>query len=255
VQYTNKGILKYEKLFGYGFVSTGGVATTDQVFKKVDWKSGMEVLDVGCGIGGGNFYMAKKFGVNVLGIDLSVNMIAIAIERSVTGGYETEGKTVTFEISDCTTREFPKESFDVVYSRDTILHVNDKPELFKRMYEWLKPGGHVLITDYCRAEGEPSPGFAAYIKQRGYDLHPVKEYGKMLEAAGFSEVHAEDTTESMFLPSLQKELKLAESNKSEFLKEFTQEDYDELIGGWKDKIERASAGEQRWGMFHGRKLP
>ncbi len=41
----------------------------------------LQVLDVGCGIGGGNFYMARDFGVDVLGIDLSQNMLAIAHER------------------------------------------------------------------------------------------------------------------------------------------------------------------------------
>ena len=33
---------------------------------------------------------------------------------------------VQFEVSDATKREFEKESFDVVYSRDTILHIKDK---------------------------------------------------------------------------------------------------------------------------------
>uniref|UniRef100_A0A4W5KD42 phosphoethanolamine N-methyltransferase n=1 Tax=Hucho hucho TaxID=62062 RepID=A0A4W5KD42_9TELE len=46
-------------------------------------KPGKKVLDVGCGIGGGNFYMAKAFGVEVLGLDLSVNMVDIAIERAM----------------------------------------------------------------------------------------------------------------------------------------------------------------------------
>ena len=41
-----------------------------------------KVLDVGCGIGGGDFYMAEKYGVYVHGIDLSVNMVLIALERA-----------------------------------------------------------------------------------------------------------------------------------------------------------------------------
>ena len=58
----------------------------------------------------------------------------------------------------------------------------------------LKPGGQLLISDYCRAAAAPSPGFAAYISQRGYDLHPVADYGAMLQAAGFVDVQAEDRT-------------------------------------------------------------
>ena len=59
---------------------------------------------------------------------------------------------------------------------------------------FLKPGGRLLISDYCRAEGEASSGFAAYIKQRGYDLHSVAAYSTMLEAAGFESVAGEDRT-------------------------------------------------------------
>ena len=40
------------------------------------------VLDVGCGIGGGDFYMASKYGAFVHGIDLSVNMVTTALERA-----------------------------------------------------------------------------------------------------------------------------------------------------------------------------
>ena len=158
---------------------------------------------------------------------------------------------VTFEIADITSCELTAESYDVVYSRDTILHIHDKPALFKRysflttyaagdlmssrhltersrammhialqllhhgqhtcidthsynltklgscccrFLKVLKPGGRLLISDYCKAPGQPSEDFAAYIKQRGYDLHSVEEYGRMLQGAGFAAVKAEDRT-------------------------------------------------------------
>jgi ubiquinone/menaquinone biosynthesis C-methylase UbiE len=36
-----------------------------------------------CCAGGGDFYMAAKFGVFVHGVDLSVNMVTTALERTV----------------------------------------------------------------------------------------------------------------------------------------------------------------------------
>ena len=37
-----------------------------------------QVLDIGCGTGGSAFYMARNYGVDVYGFDLSTNMIGIA---------------------------------------------------------------------------------------------------------------------------------------------------------------------------------
>ena len=45
-------------------------------------KSNERVLDVGCGIGGGDFLMAAKYDVFCHGVDLSVNMVLLALERA-----------------------------------------------------------------------------------------------------------------------------------------------------------------------------
>ncbi|XP_006655550.1 LOW QUALITY PROTEIN: phosphoethanolamine N-methyltransferase 1-like [Oryza brachyantha] len=243
VQYKTSGILRYERVFGEGFVSTGGIETTKEFVEKLDLKPGHKVLDVGCGIGGGDFYMAENYDAHVLGIDLSINMVSFAIERAI--GRKC---SVEFEVADCTTKSYQPNTFDVIYSRDTILHIHDKPALFRSFFKWLKPGGKVLISDYCRSPGKPSEEFAAYIKQRGYDLHDVKTYGKMLEDAGFHHVTAEDRTDQ-FLRVLQRELAEVEKNKDAFLADFTQEDYDDIVNGWNAKLKRSSAGEQKWGLF------
>ncbi|KAL4633058.1 hypothetical protein ACB092_04G093800 [Castanea dentata] len=243
VQYKSSGILRYERVFGQGFVSTGGIDTTKEFVQKLELKPGQKVLDVGCGIGGGDFYMANNFHVDVVGIDLSINMVSFALERAI--GLSC---SVEFEVADCTKKTYPENSFDVIYSRDTILHIQDKPALFRSFYKWLKPGGKVLISDYCKNAGTPSLEFAEYIKQRGYDLHDVKSYGQMLCDAGFTDVSAEDRTEQ-FIQVLQRELNAVEKDKDAFIEDFSEEDYNDIVGGWKAKLIRTSTGEQRWGLF------
>ncbi|KAK9800739.1 hypothetical protein WJX73_003088 [Symbiochloris irregularis] len=244
-QYNTNGILRYERIFGEGFVSTGGLATTEEFVKQLDLQPGQRVLDVGCGIGGGDFYMASKYGAFVHGVDLSVNMVLIALERAST---HNVGHKVSFDIADVTTCEVRDGSYDVIYSRDTILHIQDKPTLFKRFLRMLKPGGKLLISDYCRSPKAPSPGFAAYIKQRGYDLHSVKDYGSMLEGAGFVEVQAEDRT-WQFKECLAQEKQKALQEQAAFVKEFSQDDFNHLMQGWEDKLARVAEGEQCWGLF------
>lgn len=89
---------------------------------KLELKPDQKVLDVGCGIGGGDFYMAENFDVEVVGIDLSVNMVSLALERAI--GRKC---SVEFEVADCTKKMYPDNSFDVIYSRDTILHIQVNP--------------------------------------------------------------------------------------------------------------------------------
>lgn len=243
VQYKCDGILRYERVFGQGYVSTGGIDTTKEFVAKLDLKAGQKVLDVGCGIGGGDFYMAENFDVHVVAIDLSINMISFALERAI--GLKC---AVEFEVADCTKKIYPDNTFDVIYSRDTILHIQDKPALFRSFYKWLKPGGKVLISDYCKSAGTPSLEFAEYIKQRGYDLHDVKAYGQMLRDAGFEDVIAEDRTDQ-FIQVLQRELNSVENDKNAFVHDFSEEDYNDIVDGWKSKLARSTSGEQKWGLF------
>ncbi|XP_031608597.1 phosphoethanolamine methyltransferase isoform X2 [Oreochromis aureus] len=244
-QYTKRGILRYEKMFGAGYVSTGGPSTTKEFVDLLNLKPGQKVLDVGCGIGGGDFYMAKAFGVEVLGLDLSDNMVDIAIERAKVENVPS----VRFEVADATKRTFPEDSFDVIYSRDTILHIDDKLALFKHFHSWLKPGGQLLISDYCCGKKPWTPAFEAYVKQRGYVLYTPSEYGKFIQEAGFSKVRAEDRT-AQFIEVIKTELQRAEAIKDEFIKEFSEEDYFAIVNGWKEKLERSNSGDQRWGLFH-----
>ena len=88
-------------------------------------------------------------------------------------------------------------------SRDTILHIADKEELFRKFLYTLKPGGKLMISDYCHGDKvahfkhpkyDPIYGqvhsqqFKDYVAQRGYKLETVKGYGDVLKKAGFKDV-------------------------------------------------------------------
>jgi len=256
-QYSMNGILRYEKIFGPGFVSTGGKETTENFVSKMNLKEGEKVLDVGCGIGGGDFYMAKKYAVTVHGMDLSANMISIAMERqlNILAQGDRSAAKVVFELSDATERVFRSNSFHAIYSRDTILHIQDKASLFASFYTWTKPGGRLLISDYCCGQEDRSlwsEHFTQYVKQRGYQLHTVQEYGKILEGAGYCDVEAIDVTDYL-VERCEEELKRIQPLQPEFVKEFSQADYDYLVEGWKSKIARCLQGDQRWGLFIAKK--
>ena len=54
----------------------GGFAATDELLSLCHIENAKEVLNVGCGIGVGVAYIARKFGCQVVGVDISEKMIA-----------------------------------------------------------------------------------------------------------------------------------------------------------------------------------
>src|SRR5690349_2457802 len=151
-QYSRTGILRYEKIFGDGYISTGGPETTDYLCSKLGdvLRPGVRVLDVGNGIGGAAFHLARTYGAEVTGIDLSPEMDAIARERA---RQADTPKPVTILLGDVLTMPF-QGKFDVIWSRDALMHIPDKPRLFSRLYDLLDPGGRLIVTDYARGAGD-----------------------------------------------------------------------------------------------------
>jgi len=247
-QYKLNGILRYEKIFGRGFISTGGVTTTKEIVSKLNLKAGEKVLSVGCGIGGGELYMKQQYGANVHGIDLSKNMLSVARLRAA----EANVDDIQFEFANVLIKDFPAASFDVIYSRDCIIHIREKKELFERFFRWLKPGGRLMISDYtCCTDEKKTEEFWAYLADRKYDLRPIDEYLAFITAAGF-EATATDMSQ-WFTDILNMELEAFDLMKEDFLKHHSEKDYSDIVDGWKVKLVRCQDGTQQWSLFEGTK--
>jgi len=196
--------------------------------------------------------MAKNFGVQVYGYDLSVNMINIANDLRHCEPANVK-HAVQFYVEDATLMDYPDQFYDMVYSRDTILHIKDKKALFEMFYRTLKPGGKLVITDYCHGDKpKHSQHFVDYVASRGYHLHTVQEYGKIIESAGFVDVKATNMTPG-FIDILKGEVTEFSKKKQAIIEEFSQKDFDYIVTGWNDKIKRCSDGDQAWGYFVAKK--
>ena len=245
-QYTRNGILRYEKVFGDGYISTGGHSTTEYLISKIEpaLKRGARVLDVGSGIGGAAFHLARKYGCIVTGIDLSPEMVNIALDRAKEADDLNGVQTI---LGDVLTESFP-EAFDVIWSRDALMHIPDKTRLFKRLYDLNAPGGRLVITDYARGTTDGSPEFQAYIKSTGYHVVDPASYGQLIEGAGYKEVQAEDATDR-FVSILERELDFLATNRADFLESFSEDDLNYLVARWQMKVGFCKAGDMKWGIY------
>jgi phosphoethanolamine N-methyltransferase len=245
-QYSRTSILRYEKIFGEGYISTGGHATTEDLCARLGpaLRPGARVLDVGSGIGGAAFHLARAYGARVTGIDLAEEMVAIARENATRSGMD---QSVDFLLGDVLETSFA-EPFDIAWSRDAFMHIRDKPRLFSRLHQLLAPGGRLVITDYARGRTPGSPEFEGYIAKTGYHVIEPQVYGQLLRAAGFTDVVVDDATDQ-FVAILQGEMDRLVANRSEFLASFTEEDLNYLVERWAMKVRFCRAGDMKWGIF------
>jgi phosphoethanolamine N-methyltransferase len=245
-QYSRTGILRYEMIFGDGYVSTGGHETTEYLCAKLagSLKRGARVLDVGSGIGGSAFHLARTYGVAVTGIDLSPEMVAIAQDRQ---RHWAGGDSVTFLLEDVLDVSVD-HPFEIVWSRDALMHIHDKPRLFRRLHDLLADGGRLAITDYARGKRPGPAEFEEYVEQTGYHLTDPASYGKLLEDAGFAEVVVEDAT-GRFVDILRRESDRLLDRREQFLGSFSEQDLNYLVERWAMKVDFCVAGAMKWGNY------
>nr|XP_027230993.1 phosphoethanolamine N-methyltransferase 3-like isoform X1 [Penaeus vannamei] len=251
IRYSEAFILKLEWLLGHTWVSTGGESTTREFCRQLGLRPGQRVLDVGCGSGGSAFFMSRLYGVHVHGVDISSNMIDLAVQRQ-THLRRAQRKRLQFEMRDILDADYGDCSFDVIYSRNSVLHITNKEELFAKLYRWLKPSGTLFVTDYCLGPAPTSRPFADYMAKSSMSLVTVRDYGRVVTRAGFSLIARDLGNE--FDRIQQNELDAFIPTQEAFAQEYSQEEFEGMVTVATNKLTWIRTRQLTWASFVGRKL-
>jgi SAM-dependent methyltransferase len=137
-------------MWGEGFLSPGGPEEVAEMVAGIDL-TGKRVLDVGSGLGGVDILLATKHGAaEVIGIDVEQQLVEAA-RTLISAKCLTE--RVTFQLGEGGPLPFPDASFDVVFSKDAMVHIEDKAALYAEVLRVLRPGGWFTAADWLWAEG------------------------------------------------------------------------------------------------------
>ena len=100
---------------------------------------GLRVVDLGCGFGWFCRWAREHGAAEVLGIDLSENMLARA--RA-----DTTGSAITYRRADIEHVELPEGAYDVAYSSLALHYIENLAGLLATVYRALVPGGHFVFS-------------------------------------------------------------------------------------------------------------
>lgn len=161
-------------------------AKCDLVAHKLGLKSGMRVLDVGCGWGAFVCNAVRNYGVEAVGITLSKEQADYARRRADDEGL---GDRVEIRIQDY--RDVHDGPFDAIASIGMSEHVGQAmlSTYSQELFALLRPGGRLLNHAISRRPG-PSEGFSRtsfidrYVFPDG-ELQPMATMVEAMEKVGF----------------------------------------------------------------------
>jgi ubiquinone/menaquinone biosynthesis C-methylase UbiE len=162
---------------------TGGREATIEFAAQIDITPDMQLLDIGCGIGGPSRYFAEAHGCRVTGVDLTEDYVRTAEALARRVGL---GDRVSYRQASALALPFAPATFDGAYMIHAGMNIQDKPALFAEARRVLKTGGVFAIYDVMRAgEGELRfPVHWAASPEMSFVVGAA-EYRRALEAAGF----------------------------------------------------------------------
>lgn len=162
-------------------------------FGRLGLGAGRRALEVACGSGGVTCEMARRTGAACVGVDVNPHGVEAARLRAERDGLAA---LVSFERADAgRALPFPDASFDAIFCNDSINHLPDRPAVLRDWRRLLRPGGRLLFTDPIVVTGQLTGDEMRARSSVGFFLFtPAGANERMLEAAGFTLLDAQDVT-------------------------------------------------------------
>lgn len=246
-EYDDSMLALLQILWGDGFLSPGG---SEEIARLLEGSSiaGCRVLDIGCGLGAIDELLVREHGAgSVVGVDIDPRLIEqmrVRMQRAGlsdrVAGRRVDGGALPFDAA----------SFDVVFSKDSLVQIPDKPAIFAEILRILRPGGRFIASDWLRGgSGAYSPEMMEFFRLEGiaYNMASLEESAAALRTAGFRDVQIRDR-HAWYLPLAQRELNSMEGTLGSLIvSRIGEERARYFIDDWRQMVLVLERGELRPG--------
>jgi tocopherol O-methyltransferase len=154
-----------------------------EVWRAASHLSG-EVLDVGCGLGGGSLFWAQKFGAHVTAVTCVPAHAKLVEEFAASAGVASKVRPLVADVLELQGRNY----FDAAVAVDSSCHL-PRREWFGRLSALLRPGGRVYISDCFLGRREYEESFNRYWHAQ---IGTISEYLAAAREAGLQPDFIED---------------------------------------------------------------
>jgi ubiquinone/menaquinone biosynthesis C-methylase UbiE len=158
------------------------------------------LLEVGCGNGVAAIFLSQKYGCDIVGIDSSERMIALAAQQAEAEGLAHKAE---FLVADAVNLPFPDSMFDTIICEAVFSTLVDKESAAKEFRRVLRSGGKLLILDFvlrkevtkelqsqvsfipCLARTRHLEGYIRLFEQVGFQNSYIEDYPQEVKKTGW----------------------------------------------------------------------
>lgn len=217
------------------------------------------VLDAGCGVGGSSVYLAKEIGCRVTGITVVPKQVIKATKYAQNQG--VDDKVVFLERNYLDTK-LPSESFDVIWSIESVCYAEPKSKYLEEAYRLMKKGARLIMADLFQAKETLTKDESILLNDKTFNRVAVNELGREsyfkehAKRIGFNNIRFEEITEKT-LPSFRLMYLTSVKNMVQGwilykLGVFNKIEYENLLVGLNLKRSRKK-GLWKYGLFYAEK--
>jgi MPBQ/MSBQ methyltransferase len=170
----------------------GGKAATVRLARLAGLKPGMQVLDVGGGLGGPARTLAAEFGCHVTVVDLTESYVRAAEVLTARLGLDDR---VTHHVGNALELPFDDGTFDVVWTQNSGMNIAAKERLYVGIQRVLRPGGLLALQEPMAGPIQPPIFPVMWARDAATSfLRVPAEMRALIEAEGFHTRTWEDVT-------------------------------------------------------------
>ncbi len=178
---------------GWEFTNMGGRRILDYIGQQAERSAGRSVVELCSGLGDTCRYLASEFACHETGVEMNRRQIEQAQEKISSDARLAE--KIAFVESDIRFWE-PEQLFDVAFTLDSLMLVNNVSDILLKVCSALKPQGIVVLAEMTAGQNVTDELLEFIWELDGMiTILKPSRYEEMLLEAGFSGIEILDVTE------------------------------------------------------------